>query len=109
MELNLKKYSSNELLCSYEFVFAQYISGEFSQQSDCANIPTVYIFRELCSELRRQYLLRNDAKTEHIISVENDCVQRISVMLNMSEKKLVQIYNEYLEKLKEHNHENNSR
>ena len=100
IELKLKKYTTKEILNSYEFIFSQYMGGELTDPAIKDTMPTVYIFKKICVELRKQYLLRKDAKIKNIIKVENGIVVRLAQLMNVPESKLQEIYDKMLIQVK---------
>ncbi len=96
MELKLSNYTAEQILCSYEFVFAQYMSGQLTPKEELEFVPTVYIFGELCAEMRRIYLSLSDAKTKIICDLEKNVVERLTELMNVPQEKLIAIYNDFV-------------
>lgn len=92
MELQLQNYTAEQILVSYEFIFTQYLGGQLSPPEFLEKVPTPYIFGEICGELRKQYLGREDAKVESIQEVEKGCIARLSQLMNINEKQLRELY-----------------
>jgi len=92
MELELENYTAKQILSSYEFVFAGYLGGQLSPPDVLDKVPTVYIFGEICAELRKQYLSRKDAVLDDITSIEKSCINRLSQLMNIPENKLQKLY-----------------
>ncbi len=101
MELNLDKYKTDMILASYEFIFAQCLGGQMTPPDMLEKVPTVYIFGEICTEMRAYYLARKDASVDLLKEVENNCVVRISQAMNLSEEELREACEKMLANVKE--------
>lgn len=88
MELNLEKYTSEEILSTYQFIFSQYLSGCLSTPEELEHVPTVYVFAETCKELRKQYLNRKDTKFSDITELEQNLMIAICQYGQITEDRL---------------------
>jgi len=64
MQLDLKNYSADAVLESYKFILKQYLGGLLAGMDACLSYPTTYIFKEVCIEIRNQYIQKNNVEIE---------------------------------------------
>lgn len=96
MELKLDKYTTESILGSYEFIFAQYLGGQTSSPEELESVPTVYIFGEMLGELRNEYLKRKDSSVEEMTKVEKSVINRVTMLMNIPESVLRKVYEDML-------------
>ena len=96
MKLNLNKYTTEQILGSYEFLFAQYIGGKLTPEELLERVPTVYIMGEVCGDVRSIYLARKDGNPASIVESEKMVIEKVSATMNVPEKVLREIYEDFL-------------
>lgn len=96
IEINLENYQTKQILGSYEFIFLQYLGGQLTPSEMLKTVPTPYIFGEVCTEIRMQYLAREDASEERIAAVEESCIKKLVTLMNVPERDLLIIYKQLL-------------
>lgn len=101
MKITLDNYSTDSVLGSYEFVFAQYLGGELSGPEFAEQVPTVYIFGEVCKEMRKIYLSRPDSDLSKLEVVEKEILAKLSALMSMPPDKLNEIYEKYMARAKD--------
>lgn len=101
MNLDLSKFpEARQLLSSYEFIFSQWIGGQMSDEEILSIVPTVYIFGEIVSELRRQYLERPDSDIKKLEKVEQETIKKVAAFAGFSEEKLQEIFKSMMGELR---------
>lgn len=102
MELKIEMYPSDEILGSYEYMFAQYLAGQTGTDEI---ILSVYIMGEVCMELRRQYAEREDWEEGVIEGIEKEIIQRITDGMAIPEEEMAKIVAGFMKMVKEHRKE----
>ena len=96
MEIDLRSFRELSLLNTYEFIFMQWLAGQTVSNETIINTPTVYLFGKLCTEVRSHYLSRKNAKIENITNIEKNCINHLTVAMQIDEKKLRLVYESLL-------------
>jgi hypothetical protein len=93
MKLNLDRYTTKSILKTYDFLLLQYLAGQLSEEQHGGHdfSPTVYVFGETCKELRCQYLMREDANQNELVSLEYKATQKVAEMMSVPKQKLVDL------------------
>jgi len=92
MEINLEKYSSKQILASYEFILIQYLGGQIQPKEIVDQVPTVYIFGLLCVDLRSKYLERKDSDLDEITKVETETIHKVADLWKIPPYELKKMY-----------------
>lgn len=102
IQLDLTKYTAEEILASYQFIFAQYLGGQLTPPDilEKANSPSPYIFGEICTAMRKHYLQIEHADENDIIIVERQCVERLATFMGIPKEKLDKICSDFIDSIK---------
>lgn len=106
MSLNLDKYPTKGLLGSYKFFFGQYLGGQLTPPEQLEIFPSPYIVGEISSNIRKQYLEREDADIKSLEKVEKESVDSLVQMMNVPHKKLNEFVEKFIEEFKKSNNKN---
>lgn len=96
VEIDLTKYTPEMILGAYKFIFSQYIGGMIEGPEFVEQVPTPYIFGEICTSMRIHYLQFPGINPQLIIDIENEIIDRLAVLMNLPKEKLTAIVTEFV-------------
>lgn len=96
VKIDLSKYSTGNILQSYEFIYSLWLGGEISDQETIALFPTVPIYREILSGIRKELSPRKDFKSKVLRAIEDEALERMTKIMQIPENKLREIMEERL-------------
>ncbi len=105
MELDLKNYTTDALLGSYEFVLGLWMGGACTPDEVTELVPTIYIFEQVLSEIRTQYLGRKDGTVEAMTAVENGVKAHLVTIMNLTERQQHEVAEKMLIQIERSNRE----
>jgi len=96
MNINYENYRAEQILSSYEFIFSQWIGGKLTSKKINEDVLTVEIFEKNLIELRKEYFAKKDSSVELINKTEKSIIDKLSIVMNISEQSLREIAEEML-------------